>query len=241
MKGVPVTISTWRSIASRLEADITSGTLAEGSRLPPESSMARDLGISRHTLRRAIAALVTKGLLVSVPHGGNTVGRLRISFPLTAVTQISQVLEDNGLTPGNRLLASRECPPPPEVAAQLRVAQLTHVIELKYLRTANSLPFCVVTAWAPADRFSKLAEFYSLSGSLRRALIQSGVPQYKRETVKISCRMGDPLELRQLDLAPRSIVMVMEVLNVDMAGEPINVAIYRFAAGRIEFMLEPGR
>jgi GntR family transcriptional repressor for pyruvate dehydrogenase complex len=50
-------------VAARISADIANGHLAPGSRLPPEHAMSQALGVSRATLREAIAALRREGLI----------------------------------------------------------------------------------------------------------------------------------------------------------------------------------
>ena len=55
-------------VAARIEELITSGTLAVGDKLPPERELARELRISRPTLREGIRALSAVGI-VRVEHG----------------------------------------------------------------------------------------------------------------------------------------------------------------------------
>jgi GntR family transcriptional regulator, transcriptional repressor for pyruvate dehydrogenase complex len=57
-----------------LRRAILSGGLPAGSRLPPERALCARLGISRLTLRAALAALATAGLL-DIRHGSGTVVR----------------------------------------------------------------------------------------------------------------------------------------------------------------------
>jgi GntR family transcriptional repressor for pyruvate dehydrogenase complex len=55
----------------RLRELVQSGELHPGERLPPERELARELGVSRSTLREAIRALVVMNILVS-RHGDGT-------------------------------------------------------------------------------------------------------------------------------------------------------------------------
>jgi DNA-binding transcriptional regulator YhcF (GntR family) len=58
-------------VAARIEDLITSGKLALGDKLPPERELARELSISRPTLREGIRALSAIGT-VRVEHGKGT-------------------------------------------------------------------------------------------------------------------------------------------------------------------------
>lgn len=59
----------WQQVADDLRSEIEAGTLAD--RLPGELDLADDYGVSRDTVRRAIAELVSEGRLV-VLHGRGT-------------------------------------------------------------------------------------------------------------------------------------------------------------------------
>ena len=61
----------WQRIAEVLTAEISSGGFPPGARLPTETALAERFGVNRHTLRQAIGALSTAGL-VSVKHGRGT-------------------------------------------------------------------------------------------------------------------------------------------------------------------------
>jgi DNA-binding GntR family transcriptional regulator len=61
----------WRQVADDLQADITSGRLGPGWKLPPEVDLADSYGVSRVTIRRAIAELAQDELL-DVVHGRGT-------------------------------------------------------------------------------------------------------------------------------------------------------------------------
>lgn len=60
-------------IADMLIREIGTGRLAEGERLPPERTMAAELGVSVGTLRKALAVLEGKDLLERVQGSGNYV------------------------------------------------------------------------------------------------------------------------------------------------------------------------
>lgn len=60
-------------ISELLIREIQSGRLVDGARLPPERTLAADLGTSVGTLRRALAELTAKGLLERVQGSGNYV------------------------------------------------------------------------------------------------------------------------------------------------------------------------
>ena len=60
------TASTFEETVERLGSAIRAGLLVPGAKLPPERELARQLRISRSTLRQALTALVQSGHLVSL-------------------------------------------------------------------------------------------------------------------------------------------------------------------------------
>ena len=56
-------IALWRQIAQALEQAITSGQHQPGGRLPSEAELSALHGVNRHTVRRALEALSSRGLI----------------------------------------------------------------------------------------------------------------------------------------------------------------------------------
>ena len=230
--------SLWRKVASSLEREIVSGALAAGSRLASETMLSRQLGVNRHTLRRALSELTRKGLIRSAAASGNVVAPLRIPYRLGEKSLIAEAVKNAGLIPSARLLSQNIARAPRGVAKDLGVADRTPVIELNMLRLANAIPVAYVTAWLPADRFANIGKLFELTGSLRQAMIKSGVPVSVRKSMRIMSRAGLDQECELLGLDRGSPVLTLEVLDVDPAGEPNAVFLNRFSALRSEFIIE---
>ncbi|MBA3324413.1 MAG: GntR family transcriptional regulator, partial [Rhodobacteraceae bacterium] len=62
-------------IGERLTREIAAGLRPNGARLPPEVALAREFGVSVGTLRKALAELAARGLLVRRQGSGNYVRR----------------------------------------------------------------------------------------------------------------------------------------------------------------------
>lgn len=71
LRSIPLPM--WQQVAETLIRDIAAGRLADGARLAPERDMAAHMGIAVGTLRRALADLAARGLLVRVQGSGNYV------------------------------------------------------------------------------------------------------------------------------------------------------------------------
>lgn len=228
----------WKAVAQRLEADIVAGKYNDTSRLPPETALARALGVSRHTLRRAIAALDTKGLLHTVPHNGVFLAPLKLSFPFSSSQRFADALRPVGMASGGKLLSQRRGLPPVDIARLLKIAKRSEVIELEVVRTANDKPLCYVTVWLPADRFPRIGEIFASVGELRQAMALHGVSDYRRVVVRVSSRPAAEAEREFLKVDDGGIVLVVESISHDAAGEPTHVSLFRFAAERVDLVIE---
>ncbi len=61
----------WAQVAADLAADIASGALRPDTRLPSETELSAQYGVARVSVRRAVADLRSRGLVVTI-HGRGT-------------------------------------------------------------------------------------------------------------------------------------------------------------------------
>jgi GntR family transcriptional regulator, transcriptional repressor for pyruvate dehydrogenase complex len=61
-----VTLSRYEEVAERIRGQIAAGEISAGERLPVESTLAGDLGVSRSTIREALRVLGSEGLIRTV-------------------------------------------------------------------------------------------------------------------------------------------------------------------------------
>jgi GntR family transcriptional regulator len=99
--------------AEMLIREVAAGRLLEGERLPPERSMAEDLGISVGTLRKALADLTTKGYLERVQGSGNYIRMPPEAAGVYAFLRI-ELVEGGGL-PTAEVLDVRRMPKPADL------------------------------------------------------------------------------------------------------------------------------
>ncbi len=69
MEITPGPVAPWRQIYALLRAQITSGELAPGDRLPSITSLAQHYEVAMTTVRKALDALKAEGLVVTSPMG----------------------------------------------------------------------------------------------------------------------------------------------------------------------------
>jgi GntR family transcriptional regulator, transcriptional repressor for pyruvate dehydrogenase complex len=101
----------WQTVLERVERDLLEGRLAPGDHLPPERTLATELGVGRSSVREAVRALEVLGLvrtrtgsgphagaiIVATPRGGmSALMRLQVAargFPVKDIVATRLVLE----------------------------------------------------------------------------------------------------------------------------------------------------
>src|SRR5258706_2355434 len=231
-------VALWRQILQDLESDIMSAKFSLGDRLPTETELAARYTVNRHTLRRALSELTRKGLVEATPRLGTFVAKSRLPYPIKSDKRFSEIVASAGRQPSGQLLSTSEGVPAPEIARKLQLAEGATAVQLELLRVANDVPICLSTNWFPTSRFQKIGQLFGQTRSITRSLRMLGVPTYRRKLSRITGRPANSEERRALGLHPGSAVLVVEALNVDVEGTPIQVTRASFSAERVELVVE---
>ncbi|MGG6893134.1 MULTISPECIES: phosphonate metabolism transcriptional regulator PhnF [Rhizobium] len=232
-------VALWRQIADRIRTSINHGDFDETGMVPPETTLALQFGVNRHTIRSALAALAQEGIVRAVQGRGTLIERKeRLSFPISKRTRFSQGIGDQVRETRSMLLAASEEPANVELARQLKINAGTQLVRLETLGQADHRPVSRATSWFPADRFGDIAEIYRATGSITKAFKELGVPDYVRVVTEITATHADESDLSDLQLSPGAIVLVAQALNADLDNVPVQYSISRFAADRVRFTIE---
>ena len=159
------------AVRDALRAQIASGELAPGERLGAERELAQRLGVSRTTVRAALADLERSGAIRRARGraGGIFVAPRRVERDLTSLTGLPAYLRRQGFQSDTRVIstATREAGTDSAAALGLAAGELVH--EVVRVRLADGEPISLERASFPAARFPGLLD-HSLSGSLYELL-----------------------------------------------------------------------
>lgn len=234
-----VGVALWRQIADGIRSGIATGLADETGRLPPEADMAKRFGVNRHTVRAAIAALAHEGVLESQQGRGTYVrSQKRLVYPIGERTRFSAGLGDQARDTRSDMVGTAREPATAWIAAALGLETGDTVIRVESLGAADSVPVSRSTSWFDAGRFDGIAELFSTTGSITAALASLGVSDYRRASTAIEARHAEEADTRELQLAPGAIVIVTRAVNCDLSGRPVQCSITRFAADRVELVVE---
>jgi GntR family transcriptional regulator len=117
-----------------------------GSPAPSERELVQQFGVARMTVRQALDALVSEGLLERVPGRGTFVARARIDVQVR-LSSYTEEMQRRGMKPGSRTLLARMEAAGPGVARALEIDEGARVVHWQRLRLADDAPMCIEDAY----------------------------------------------------------------------------------------------
>ena len=211
--------------------------LSPGDAIPSERALVVRLGVSRVTVRQAIADLVDGGVLERVHGKGTYVTGPQVDSRLH-LTSFSREMRDRGLLPATVVLSAREEPADDDVAYALRIRPGRPVIRVERLRTADGTPMAYEVGYYPSSLFPgllqrELGALYDVFASEYGVVVTSGEQTVRAES-------ADAHQARILGIAKRAPLLVQE--RVTYAGERVielSTSWYRADRYRIHMAITP--
>ncbi len=233
-------ITLWRQIADRIRMDLTELAADAGSnRLLPETELASRFGVNRHTVRAAISALVSEGVLRAEQGRGTFITRRsRLTYPIGTRTRFSAGLEGQAQQRKVTLIAEEIELARPDTAHMLGLDPASRVVRLDMVSSADGLPLSVATHWFEAARFDGLGAVVARTGSVTAALAEFGLGDYVRIATRIEAVHADAADRQSLGLSPGAIVLVTHSVNAEPSGKAFQQSVTRFAADRVSLEIE---
>src|ERR1700681_3515327 len=231
-------VALWRQVADGIERGIADGSFAAGQRLPGEMEIAETYRVNRHTVRRALATLAERGLVRAERGSGTYVEAPRLAYPLRSRTRFSEIVGAGGREPRGQLIGASEELATRELARQLGLKTGAPVIRIEELRLADRTTNCVRTTSLAAERFPDAGRIYERVRSTTKLLAHYGVRDYRRDSTRVRAAIVDATDAARLDLALGRPILVVDSTDVDAGGTPLLTTRARFAAERVEFVIE---
>lgn len=232
-------VALWRQIARRIQAEIASGDLQAGTKLPTEAEMSSRFGVNRHTVRRALEELSRDGLVRVEQGRGSFVAEDVLEYAVEARTRFSEWIRKHNKEPSGIVRQLREMPADARVATALGLRNGSRVVVLERLGFADDKPVSLTRHYFPAARLKGLLTALQATPSITAALRQVGVDDYLRLETRVTARLPTQSETDLLRTARNRPVLITENINVDRDGAVIEFSTGCYPTPRVQIVFEP--
>ncbi|MBM7682938.1 GntR family transcriptional regulator [Pullulanibacillus pueri] len=218
----------------RIKQEIKDGTLNPGDRLPSENAYAKQLGVSRATLREALRMLEEENI-ISRKHGiGTFINNKPIfSSGIEELHSITEMIQSAGKRPGTEVLLSKYMDPTEEDKQKLHLQDEERVLLVKRVRTADERPLVYCIDKVPAKLFKE--ESHLLGGSLFNFLEQETDVNIGYATADITTAGYDEEISKILECDKETPFLVLKQLHFSTTDEPILYSINYFRSDQFSF------
>jgi GntR family transcriptional regulator len=223
----------YQRVQDSLAEEIARGRRSPGSRLPPERALAEHFGVSRVTLRRALAELEGAGIVARHPGGWTVVGP-PIGEPPNVLMSFSEMAASRGLTAAARVLDLHVRPATIDEADALALAPGAPLFQLERLRLMDDVPIMIDRSTVPLALAPDLADVDFSARSLYQELERHGL-RPARARFSVEAVAADDRQAALLDLRPKEPLLRCHQLTEDEGGRSIEMCEMAYRGDRYRF------
>jgi GntR family transcriptional regulator len=219
----------YRRIELALRARVP--TLRPGERLPSDSDLCREFGVSRMTARNAMQRLADDGLVRRVPGRGTFVVEAPAHRHADRLMAFSHEMERQGRRPSSRLLAREIRPATDAEAAALELRPAEPVVLVRRLRLADTVPMAIETAVLTRRTADVVMVADLETGSLHEVLAGVGL-QLRRGNATITAEAASPEDASLLAIRSGEPLLVERRVIADAQARPVEATESRYPGNR---------
>lgn len=229
----------WRQIRDELAAEVRRGRYVAGELLPTEQLLCERFGVHRHTIRRALQELRDLGLTRTTQGRGTVVLEQPLEDQGGRRARIREDLSLSSLQAGSRCLCAELINSSETVARRLDLTAGAPVVYLETVGEADGKPLYVSSLYIPYAGREQIVDILQSTSSLNEYFGNATEQEQTRKLSCISTRMANTEEVRHLRLRQKRPLLVVEYVNVDGDGRPIEFGIARLCGDRMALVV-PG-
>jgi GntR family transcriptional regulator len=221
-------------VARLIAEQASSGGLTRGSKLPPERTLFSQFGVSRVTLRRALAVLVDEGVLESSAGRGWFVTTGVLAEPPNALRSFSETARIRGLTASARVLHAGCEQASLDDSDAFKIAPGAPVFRLRRVRLLDGVPVAWDESRMPLAIAPSLLDVDFRVASLYAEIEKAGcIPE--RAEYSIEASEADSEMAVHLEITPGSPVLVARQTAFGPDGRVIELCLTVYRADRYRF------
>jgi len=226
----PAFLRVYRAVADDIEA----GRLRVGDRLPTERVLGQQLGVSRATVRRAIAELALRGLVERPERRRAFVAGEQLSEPPNALLSFTELGRRRGRAATSPLLERDVRPASILEADGFGIQPGEPLLRLRRLRLLDEEPIAIDEALVPLELVPRLADGDVDDASLYAELQDAGFEPTTAEYDVMAIAVQDP-DATLLGLVPGTPALLAHTRSRDAGGRLLEVSSTVYRGDRYRF------
>jgi GntR family transcriptional regulator len=225
----------YAQLRDELRALIRNEDYGPNEQFPGDLDLAKAYGVSRVTVRQAVADLVDEGLLIRRPGKGTFVCRPKIRRQLINVAGFTARVQAAGLHPGSRLISKEIISGDHDLCERLAVPLAARILRVRRLRLTEGEPTSIEDTYLSLDRFPELEHFDFNSQSLYQFLEEEYQvkPGHAHRLLDLAYATAEEGQL--LDIPPGSPLFLLRATVRSTSGDVIEYVKIRFMGDRYRF------
>ncbi|MCK6206262.1 GntR family transcriptional regulator [Bacillus infantis] len=221
-------------VIDRLKQDIEEGLYKEREKLPSEFDLAKQLGVSRATLREALRILEEENVIIR-RHGVGTFVNAKPLFTsgIEQLNSVTNMILQAGMKPGTVFLSSVTQGPTEEDVRRFSCSAEEGIVVIERVRTANGEPvvYCV----------DKLPEkILPESFTHDQESIFNVLEEEANKKITYAVAQIEPIGYHEkispiLECEPETALLVLKQMHYDEMDEPVLFSVNYFKADKFSF------
>ena len=225
----PLYVQVYGAIADAIQ----SGRLQPGDRLPTDRTFAKQLGVSRATVRRALRQLADEGLVEATVGRGSFVCAGSIAEPANVLMSFTELAAARGLTASARVLSESVRPAVLEEASVFGIGLQELVFELRRLRMLDSRPVAIDRIRVPLTVAPALVDQDFTDASIYATLEAAGAAPVRADMVA-SATTADDSCAATLGVEDGAPLLVCTTMSFDDAARLVEIGEITYRADRYQ-------
>lgn len=224
-------------VIDKIKQDIENGLIKPGNKLPSEFELAKELGISRATLREALRILEDENVIIR-KHGVGTFVNAKPVFTngIEELYSITHMIEKNNQKAGTIFVNVNHTTATQDDIKGFRLKENERLLRIERIRTADEEPVVYCIDKIPESVLPKDFSFEK-EGSIFHTLQEAA-------NIHISYAVADiePLGYHEkisslLHSPPESALLVLKQTHYDITDRPVLISINYFRADKFRFQV----
>lgn len=238
-KSIPIPL--YYQLVEQLREQLQMGELEPGAQLPSERELSEQFGISRMTVRQAIAYLVQQGLLVVKQGVGTFVAEPKLAYDALQLLGFTEEMIQYGETVASRTLEQVVLMPPKGAAKELQLGANELVVKIVRLRLSAGVPLLLEKIFVPTALCPGLENEDLAARSLYMLLEHQYGLYLKRAQQTVEATIANEYESDLLEVEPGTPLLLLEGVTYDQHDRPVEYCKAVYRGDRFKFELESQR